>query len=214
MELLKKRIEEIRAMGEEYASGYWTCRTTTDMAEFRVNTPIIYKKEKFKHAVIKIGMILSSLSRLLEQEKIPYHIQTFPLLEDLSIIAVIRFNVNLNRVNEAKGNQIPDTENRHSSLVHYARKRANQFMFELLPVTDANSLDRINPDSDWYLLGSNHNNPFTWLNVGYLAEDLQIHSSADDVKRPQILSGLKLHTLTEKPVVNNSPEYIHAFIGF
>jgi hypothetical protein len=214
MELLKKRIEEIRAMGEDYASGYWTCRTTTDMAEFRVNTPIIYKKEKFKHTVIKIGMILSSLSWILEQEKIPYHIQTFPLLEDLSIIAVIRFNVNLNRVSDIKGKHNPDAENGYSSLLHYARKRANQFMFELLPVTAANSLDRINSNSDWYLLGSNHNNPFTWLNVGYLAEELQNHTPADVEKRPQFLSGLTLQTLTEKPVVKNSPEFVHAYIGF
>lgn len=215
MELIKQWIEEIRAKGEEYASGYWTYRLSADMAEFRVNTPIIYNIEKFKHTVIKIGMILTRLSRLLEEENKVFHIQTFPHLEDLRIVAVIRFNINFSRRNGFDRHQRTASEKSDPSIIQYAEERASELNFHLTGVEKMNSSPDLQGKKKWYLLCSNHNNPFTWLNIGYFTEELLLKTGdSDSPNAPQILTGLSLLKMTELPDVKNCPKFIHAYIGF
>lgn len=221
MRRLKKWIDEIRAENKEYAAGNWMCRYSSDTAEFIVHPHVIYHTDRFKHTVIRIGMILTRLSKKMEETGYVFHVQTFPSLEDLKIVASIRLNVNLSQGNNNNSLKKPSAaeEGKYPSAAEILNKRARHHRLDVVPIGNGKKLpQRMNPsagNSSWYLIGSSHDNPFTWLHVGFFAEEIFLLSgSSDPDTPPPIISGPELTEIRNKLEVTNPPKFVHACIGF
>lgn len=227
MRRLKKWIDEIRTENKEYAAGNWMCRYSGDTAEFIVHPHVIYHTDRFKHTVIRIGMILTRLSNKMEETGYVFHVQTFPSLEDLKIVASIRLNVNLSQGNNSLNNNSlkkPSAAEagKHLSAAEILNNKARHHRLELVPILNDKELPQLEAPSpsagdsgSWYLIGSSHDNPFTWLHVGFFAEELFLSSgSSDPDKPPSIISGSELTEIRKKLEVANPPKFDHACIAF
>ena len=226
MKKLKKWIDEIRAESKEYAAGSWMCRYSGDTAEFIVHPHVVYHPDRFKHTVIRIGMILTRLSKQMEEAGYIFHVQTFPSLEDLKIVASIRLNVNLSQGNQtsirnSNGTRNPDAAEAEKPRYSagYLKKRAQHHRLKMVPVTNTDELPQFSNASDsgskWYLIGSSHDNPFNWLHVGFFAEELLLALGlADPANTTQIISGPELSDVKGKLEASNEPAHIHACIAF
>lgn len=221
MRRLKKWIDEIRAENKEYAAGNWMCRYSGDTAEFIVHPHVIYHTDRFKHAVIRIGMILTRLSKKMEETGYVFHVQTFPSLEDLKIVASIRLNVNLSQGNNNNSLKIPPAADagKQPTAAEVLNKKARHHRLEVIPIDNKKGLPQLETPagdkSSWHLIGSDHDNPFTWLHVGFFAEEIFLLSGYSHPDNPPpIITGPELSDILNKLKVTDAPEFVHACFAF
>jgi len=225
MRRLKKWIDEIRAENKEYAANNWMCRYSSDTVEFIVHPHVIYHADRFKHTVIRIGMILTRLSKFMDEVGYLFHIQTFPSLEDLKIVASLRLNVNLsqgsNHHNKNSANKPSEAPTgKRCSSADVLNKRARRHNLDVVPVSENIDLPQLatpstgNSNNSWYLVGSSNDNPFTWLHTGFYAEELFLSTDLSDPgTTPLIISGPELKEIQNSLEATNPPAFIHACIA-
>lgn len=217
MEMLKNWLNQIRAKSDHYGTAYWNYQISGQITEMRVNPDVIYNEEKFKYSVIRIGMAITQLSHRLDKENISFHIQTFPVLEDLRIVAAIRLNLNQDFLNKNAPQKKPEPT--PSSLSELAADIAKKFQFQLLALSPhsftAQSVENQNPEQTWHLLCSNQNNPFTWLNIGYLGENLQMKNRDQDAAPIEfIINSSQLEKIKQMKTEPDPVKFAHALIAF
>ena len=198
------------------------CRYSSDTAEFIVHPHVICHADRFKHTVIRIGMILACLSKKMEETGYVFHVQTFPSLEDLKIVASIRLNVNLSQgnsnTNSLKKPSAADT-GKYPSAAEILNNKARHHRLEVIPADNERELPQhetpSGKKSSWYLIGSDHDNPFTWLHVGFFAEELLLLSGYSGTNTtPPIITGPELTEIRNRLQVTNPPNFVHACIAF
>jgi hypothetical protein len=221
MKRLKKWIDEIRAERNEFAAEYWMCRYTIDTAEFLIHPHVVYQPERFKHTVLRIGMILTRLSAKMEEAGYVYHIQTFPSFEDLKAVASIRLNINFSQGTSKKqttppkkaSNSIADLSSNEA-----LKQKAKQHNLQLIPMENNGGLHSLvnlsGSFNAWYIIGGHHDNPFAWLHAGFLTEELyQMACISGCNNEPAVVSGPELSNIKDKLTIPNPPEFIHALIA-
>ncbi|PWN05076.1 hypothetical protein [Rhodohalobacter mucosus] len=221
MRRLKKWIDEIRAENKEYAAANWMCRYSGDTAEFIVHPHVVYNSGRFKHTVIRIGMILTRLSKKMEETGYVFHVQTFPSLEDLKIVASIRLNVNLSQGNNNSSHlKKPSAaeEKKAPSAAELLNRRARHHRLDVTPIGNEKKLPELDSsshnNSKWYLIGSSNDNPFTWLHVGFFAQEIFLSSGfSDPGESPLIISGPELNEIREELEIDEPPTFFHACIA-
>ena len=173
--MLKKWIEEIRDQPDLYKSNCWKYHLSGNVIEFSIMPAYMKRKKSYRCSVIAIGQVLNALSRKIEEEQLNFHIQSFPNLENPEIVATIRSDLkndftDCSQAKKINGRQKQDT----LSIIH---SHAKKYQLDMQTIENTLDLDsQIIPFDDylnWIVLYSSYNNPFTWLNIGYLTESLR-----------------------------------------
>lgn len=173
--MLKKWIDEIRAESDLYKANCWKYHLSGNVIELSILPAFMKQKKSYRCSVIAVGQVLNALSKKIEKEHLDFHIQSFPNLENPEIVATIRtdekdeFTGN-SKWKKMRGNQGQDAISmiyRHAERYQLDVRQVDDF-----PPSDYNEF----PFEDyptWMVLYSRFNNPFTWLNIGYLKECLR-----------------------------------------
>ncbi len=214
--MLKKWIDEIRTQSDLYKSECWKYHLSGNVLELSILP--IYQKEKelYRCSVIAVGQVLSALSKKIEEQNLNFHIQSFPSLENPEIVATIRTDEkgNFSNHNRLVDINLEDYQNLAKTLHELVEK--HQFSLD-----KAKDFSKIDTGGDipfkgydaWYVISSAHNNPFTWLKVGYLKESLRNFSShlpADSLATFDLCSDRQIHQVN---LQISEHEYIQFVVG-
>lgn len=221
MKRLKKWIDEVRAEKNEYAAGYWMCRYSGDTVEFLIHPHVVFQTDRYKHTVIRIGMLLKRLSEKMDETGYVFHIQTFPSLDDLKTVATIRLNVNISQGKSKNQSSETDSGTKTKQVLTSDQKlqqRAKKHNLQLIEIIDEDNLQQLEEISDklkaWYVIGGYHDNPFAWLHAGFLAEELcRMACRPENGDMPAIISGPELSDIKNKLKVSDPPPFTHALIA-
>lgn len=169
LQLFEKILDEQLNTG----NGKWSYRSSGNVLELLVLPQFIYDEKEFRCAVISAGQALSVLKFHYKQAGKSLFIQTFPHIENPRIICSIRFD----NVAHPKADLSPEPlipEEKYQDLDDYIKKTAAHYqLFAQNAYLNEKALKLVNIDKVFghtYLLASNLDNPFTWLNVGYCIE--------------------------------------------
>lgn len=173
---MKELINQIRKESDKYGCNRWTYHHSGNVAEFVVTPPYHLDRVSYRHAVITIGSVIRSLSKKLEEAGQQYLIQSFPTLDDLRTVAIMRTQDETTDTPFYKKEDLSEL-----SPIEQIRLYAEKFQLSLtqvdyseLPVILKKTADENLPV---YFLCSSQNHPFIWINVGYMKNILQSHSS-------------------------------------
>lgn len=185
--MLKKWIDEIRTQPDLYKSECWKYHLSGNVIEISILPEYLKKKRLYRCSVIAVGQVLKALSNKIEEHHLNFHIQSFPNLENAEIVATIRTDEKVKSIQSSEKAEkiISQSKDIVSTLKDYTKK----YQFKVREIENPNELDIVDKPSfkekkSWYVIYSAHNNPFTWLNVGYLKESLRnegLHVEADTI---------------------------------
>lgn len=205
---MKEWIDQIRLSPEHYGCKYWKYHISGNVMELVVESPFHLDRLSYRLAVIKIGMVLQALSKIIEQSEQNFLIQSFPTLENLRIVAAIRI-----QKEEVKPKVKAESENEETSTVEMMCEFAEKYQLEFKKIDRESLPDAYRPKvvrgTSLYALCSTHDNPFTWINIGYWQEFVfQIHQTNKKVQKPIII--------TEKPMnakLHCGKNHLHALVA-
>lgn len=170
--MLKIWIEQIKNKPDHYGTAYWRYNISGNILELSVQKQFLEHEDEFRKAVINIGKVIQALSQKLTEEGYQHHVQTFPNLDDSTLIAAIRI---LSK-SGVKSNTVTSINTKKDVLV-IAEKlerfaRSNQLILHKIDSSDLKDVVIPAPDANiyWYALCASHDNPFIWLRVGYWHE--------------------------------------------
>ena len=172
--MLKDWILNIKKSSHHFCSDEWKYRVSGNVIELSVAPQLINKHREYRCAVITIGQILKDLSLKVERSGSGYHIQSFPSLEAPEIIASIRV---VDRVESSKDPfPVLNREIFEFSGEEKLRSISKKYQFDIFkmdhPLKMSLNLKSFDNKS-WYVMTSNHDNPFTWLNLGCWKSSMQ-----------------------------------------
>lgn len=172
--MLKTWIEHIKTEPDHYGAEYWKYHTSNNMLELLVKKEYIQQENDYREAIISIGKVLQALRQKLNSEGLQHHIQSFPNLDDSGLIAAIRIFTSRLSTSEFTPPQKTTTD---PGLLMTALKKcaeANQLTLQKMKQNNLPEVVIPSPAKKyiWYALCADHDNPFTWLRVGYWQEYL------------------------------------------
>ena len=174
--MLKKWIENIKKQRDHYKCDSWKYHISGNSLELSVLPAHSKNIENYRCAVINIGQVIQALAYQIEKSGLQFHIQSFPSLENPSLVATVRI--------DKKGNtRFYNTENIYTivpdlvkteEICTMMKKIAERFQLRLEEskpewVTDLTPAD-ISEEPKQFTLFSEYDNPFTWLKIGYWKE--------------------------------------------
>ena len=212
--MLKKWIDEIRTKPDLYKSECWKYHISGNVVELSILPVYQKKKESYRCSVIAVGQVLMALSKKIEEQNLSFHIQSFPSLENPEIVAAIRTGAKGNFINHLKTSEnrfnekkeITDTLYNLVGHYHFSVQKADDFT-----ETAIDEIASFKNYKSWHVISSAHNNPFTWLNVGYLKESLRNISSylpADSLGIFDLCSGNKTQHTNLQTFENKYPQFL------
>lgn len=173
--MLKKWIDEIRTQSNLYKADCWKYHLSGNVIELSILPAYMKQNESYRCSVIAVGQVLNALSKKIEKEHLNFHIQSFPNLENPEIVATIRTD----EKNEFTGNSKwkEKKESQEQDTIAMIKTLAKRYRLDVQQV-EKSSKTKLNEISlknysVWMVLYSTFNNPFTWLNIGYLKELLR-----------------------------------------
>ncbi len=186
--MINEWIRELRLKDDYSVGEQWKYQVSGNVIEFSVPRAAIYEKEVFRNAVITIGRVLKALSRKIEESNHQFHIQSFSNLENPEIIASIRMDPkNQNR------QSFPDIQSAKNvdDITSKLRSISKEYQFELIQMTETDNLtdqyQEFIEGRECYALVSKFDNPFSWLNLGYLKEAIAIDCCVNLSDKPEIV---------------------------
>lgn len=199
--MLKKEIEYIIKLKEQYGCDTWKYQLSGDFMEFSVRFTPQQNRDYYRYAVIQIGRVLKKLSTVMEKNGHPLHIQTFPNLEDSKLVAAIRINKKTTRKHQLNSEYSPQ-----KTLLEVMKLEAHHqhLIFEKTsPPVFAGAAEHPVSDPDtWFLVSTDYDNPFTWLKIGYWMETVY---QFQQVKEKATL--LSFYFDTENKDLRRTPEH-------
>ncbi len=201
--MLQDWILQIRQNSRYYSTDTWKYRISGNVLEFSVIQKFTHDREVYRCSVITIGQILKNLTCKIEQMESHFLIQSFPNLESPEVIASIR----LEEFSEKIFNPFPvlsdqkifdSEEEKLISLAanyQFTLTRLNQSITEAL-----NKRYKLSSANKWFVLTSNHDNPFIWLKLGNWKESILKNCNKElNIKSPIIFDYC----------INNRPEDLY-----
>lgn len=173
--MLKTWIEQIKNQPDRYGTVYWKYHLSSNMLELSVKKEFVQQESEYRNAVISIGKVLQALRQKLTGEGLQHHIQSFPNLDDSALIAAIRiFNSAKSKSKKSVNTQKGDEPAFMLEALENCAA-ANQLNLHHIHPTELPDVVIPSPDKkfSWFALCADHDNPFTWLRVGYWKEYLQ-----------------------------------------
>jgi len=173
--MLKKWIEQIKKSPEHYGVKYWKYSYSNNMLELSVNKDYQQDETDYRKAIVSIGRVLYTLRQNFTKSGMQNHIQIFPNFDDSALIAAIRTFSPSSAETKKTTEEQPDCSDAGlilDGLKNYAI--ANQLHLDQLTSSDMNILQvpKTNENVAWFALCADHENPYTWLRVGYWSEYL------------------------------------------
>ena len=169
---MKELINQIRKAPDRYGCQSWKPHFSGNVTEFIVEPPHHLDRVSYRKAVINIGMVIRSLAEKLEESGQQYLIQSFPTLDDLRTVAIIRTQ---NETSESPFYNRDDLSG--LSPLEQVRLYAEKFQFSLsrvdYPELPENLKKTVDENSTIYILCSSQDHPFIWINIGYMKNILQ-----------------------------------------
>lgn len=135
---------------------------------------LLKNQREYRCAVITVGQILKDLSIKVESSGSSYHIQSFPNLEAPEIIASIRM---IERTGNSKDPfPVLEREIFDYSGEEKLRSITKKYHFNIvktdLPLRMSLNLKSFE-NKTWFVMTSEHDNPFTWLSLGSWKASMQ-----------------------------------------
>jgi hypothetical protein len=179
-----KLIKQIKNEQLNAGSDKWTFRSSGNVLELLVLPQFVNQKSAFRCSVISAGQALAALKTHYNQSGTDLFIQTFPHIENPRVICSIRFD----DIGYSKSELAPEPaifEKKQPDFEQFLQNTAAYFhLFTQSAYLSCDALNLINIDSEFdhtYLVASNLDNPFTWLNVGYwkeaVSQYIKLHES-------------------------------------
>lgn len=214
----QKIINQIKREQLNAGSDKWTSRSSGNVLELLVLPQFVYNKKAFRCAVISAGQALAALKTHYNEAGKEIFIQTFPHIENPRVICSIRFD----DIGYSKSDLAPEPvifEKKCPDIDAYLHKTAGHFhLCTKSAYLNDEALRLINcekPFSHTYLLVSNLDNPFIWLNVGYWKEAVRQYMTLHESSKKFCLyhfshqrDDFKKHT----DLKNDA--YLQGFIGY
>lgn len=214
--MLKTWIDEIRTQTSIYRSECWKYHLSGNVVEFSILPVYLKNKKLYRCSVISVGQVLLALSDKIKNQRLNFHIQSFPTLENPEIVASIRMD---QAVDSTKHSRTPDREvNRKQDLTKILNNLVKQHQLRLRKIEDFSIL-KMDEDlsfenyNSWVNISSVYNNPFTWLNLGYFKESLRgqlSHLPADYIAIFDLCSIRKKQSQDQQ---TDKKEYVQFLIG-
>lgn len=213
--MLETSILHIKNSKLYNCSDSWKHRVSGNVVELSVDAGEISDRSRYRCSVITIGQVIKALSERIEADGSQYHIQSFPSLENPEIIASIRKGSN---GFSPKNPYFFKTDHKKKILpVELLDILAAKYQFKLdsISVTTLPADIGLEPDKRFYSLSSVFDNPFIWLNLGYMKETFIRTRFTGKVKPAVIFNDLCAMNETEKSDFN-LPENLRlqAIAGF
>jgi len=178
-------IKHIKNEQLNAGSEKWTFRSSGNVLELLVLPQFIDHKKAFRCSVISAGQALAALKTYYNNAGRDILIQTFPNIENPSVICSIRFD----DISHSKSELTPEPgilEEKFASIDEYLHKTAEQFQLSTQNAyLNSEALKLVNNETVFdhtFLLVSGLDNPFIWLNVGYwkeaVSQYMKLHKSS------------------------------------
>lgn len=177
--MLENWILKIREDAETYLSHTWRYQISGNSIELSVLRPYLKNKEAYRSAVIAIGRVLKALSRKIESSSAQFLIQSFPSIDHHEVVASIRMDENSAAENSIKSLPKTAKEESYQEMLN----RVTEFYQLKIVQADPELMKTCGIDkhhyqkTNWHLVTSKTDNPFTWLNVGFWQESITKRSS-------------------------------------
>lgn len=190
--MVKQWIELIKKDEDRLKNDLWSYNISGNVIEFLALPSHGKEREAYRCSVIKIGQVLQALSVRINKTNVQYHIQSFPNIENFSLIASIR--VNHQPVESAAKlpgvDSSPAVENQFQLLLSLASN--NQLMLDEIPESCQKhyAIHQREDIQKWFVLSSDFDNPFTWLKIGYWIEMISQTLTFSDVSAVRITTNL------------------------
>lgn len=173
--MLRRWIEEIRKQPDLYKTDCWKYHVSGNTLELSVLPAYMKDRDLYRCSVIVVGQVLKALSFKIEKKQSNFHIQSFPSIENPGLVATIRMDESTKAAK--KSNLKNNHHQKNTSLKKAMSELANQYHLQILKVNETSKLHLAETDiadyKYWFILYSNLNNPFMWLNVGYWKENIR-----------------------------------------
>lgn len=214
--MLKKWIDEIRNQPELYKSECWKYHLSGNAVEISILPAYLKKKMLYRCSVIAVGQVLQALAKKIEGKHLNFHIQSFPNLENPAIVATIRTDQKGNFTNQNGFLRPHSIEQKdfYTSL----RNLSEHYQFTLKKVESPLDIEleaeiSFENYKNWFVIYSTHNNPFTWLNVGYLKESIKNLNSVSSANVCKVfdLCLLSIEQQSKSKISEN--EYLQSLVG-
>lgn len=197
--MLETSILHIKNSKRYNCSDSWKHRVSGNVVELSVDPGEISDRSRYRCSVITIGQVIKALSERIEADDSQYHIQSFPSLENPEIIASIR-----------KGSNGFSPKNPYFFKTDHKKKiqpvellgiLATKYQFKLGPISvDTMPVDfGLTHQKNLYSLSSVFDNPFIWLNLGYMKEIFIRTRFSGKVNSAVIFNDLCCMNDTDKP---------------
>lgn len=214
---MEKFINQIRLERDRYGINYWNYRISGNVMELVVEHPYQLDRRSYRSAVIKIGMALKALSWMLDKSAQAYLIQSFPALENLRIVAAIRIQKDDIKPESSLSKPI-NGKAKELSAFDIISQYASKFNLQFEEINRTDLPEDVKPkvfqDKKWHILCSNHDNPFTWINIGYCQEAVyDLYKNEVVANQPVIISEGPIVMDDKKPVKQNYKKYIQSIIA-
>ncbi len=211
--MLDNWIRELRLKKNYSDAEQWRYKVSGNTIEFSVPRTSISDKESYRNSVITIGRILKALSQKVEESDFQFHIQSFPNLENPELIASIRIDhANRSRPSFPGIHSAEKFDDALSKLKYISRK----YKFELFEIAERElvtfSHKELMKGRKCYALISRFDNPFTWLNLGYLKETLASDCCTDLTDKPQLVINSIFENGRQISRRYNETDYIQALV--
>lgn len=201
--MLQDWILQIRQNSRYYSIDTWKYRISGNVIEFSVIQKFTHDREVYRCSVITIGQILKNLTCRIEKMGSHFLIQSFPNLESPEVIASIR----MEELSENILNPFPllSEQNIYGSEEEKLISLAANYKFTLStlnrPIAEAlNKRYKLSSANKWFVLTSNHDNPFIWLKLGSWKESILKNCNSElNIKSPLIFDYC----------INNRPEDLY-----
>ncbi|MCC5914404.1 MAG: hypothetical protein JJU46_08535 [Balneolaceae bacterium] len=153
----------------------WRIQESGTYVEFSVDPAHTKMRESYRSSVLHIGRALQALQNSAQREGIPHHIQSFPNLENSSIIAVLRLSEHIRKSRSDQYQNGSDQPVSGTPLETMERVATNlQLKVQKTgpdsPLVKKSEVFQSGQHENLVVLQSKTDNPFTWLNTGYWME--------------------------------------------
>lgn len=173
--MLKKWIDKIRNQPNLYKSEAWKYHISGNVIEISILPVFLKDRKSYRCSVIAIGQVLKSLSCRIEKRESNFHIQSFPSLENPGLVATLRMDEHSSFSRSTNHKRLTSLKECTPAVTISTLAKQHQLEIQELTEPIEFQSEDLNFDDyhSWFALYSSFNNPFIWLNIGYLKESIQ-----------------------------------------